>query len=503
MGVGIVSLLTHDQITEVTFSSGYLELTVDTKLWWSDPDYYSVWFERIVTLDQPVTGLRIAVSCSPELVKALQSSLTPKDQIYSFTDHIYQSASPAQGYEGILTVTLNSQKVRTSLPTWARLSDRLVSTTYKGNKLEIGYNETALRSSVLWYGQLILQRGLGNYFDFHLQVTTGRPVNPLSPSRAGIIEDAAYNELLAFIKSEIFAFIFNPKNRSRIKAAHVEACYKLDAAYSLANCPYIVAESIQTSENPNSLEDFNSTSDYDFNNRSIDEIFSYDELPLLLNEQVSIQLTSEVTTAEYGLRSFLPETGAAYILRYGDENRASTGTLWWKPEGEPQHDWFYQPGQYGISNDDQPPTEWRPITDSPVFTFNDPSSYDAGEVDFIVGTSGDPIDFLNNQVWAGFSPDDERDYDPQQESYQSSVAHLIRSIIGNCVTQDFTLYQISRFFKDPKAPIISITYHYRAGGKFINPRSAYKPRAKRSSPMSPAEITAKSATGEQIRLKLY
>ena len=223
MGLGIVSLLTHDQITEVTFSSGSLELTIDTKLWWTDPGYYSVWFERMVTLDQPVTGLRISVTCSPELVKALHDSLTPKDQIYSTADRIYKCASPAQGYEGILEIALNAQEVRTSLPTWARLNDRLISTTYKDNKLEIGYNETALRSSVLWYGQLILQGGLG-YFDFHLQVTTGRPVNPLSPSRAGIIQDAAYNELFAFIKSEILAFVFNPKNRARIKAAHVEAC---------------------------------------------------------------------------------------------------------------------------------------------------------------------------------------------------------------------------------------------------------------------------------------
>jgi len=503
MGVGIVSLLTHDQITEVTFSSGCLELTIDTKLWWSEPTYYSLWFERLVTLDQPVPGLRIAVSCSPELVKALHDSLTPKDQIYSFTDQISKSASPAQGYQGILEITLNSQKVRTSLPAWARLSDRLVSTTYKGNKLEIGYNDTALRSSVLWYGQLILQRGLGNYFDFHLQVTTGRPVNPLSPSRAGIIEDAAYNELLAFIKSEIFAFIFNPKNRSRIKAAHVEACYKLDAAYSLANCPYIVAESIQTSENPNSLEDFNSTSDYDFNNRSISEIFSYDELPLLLSEQVSVHLTQGAIDAEYGLRSFLAETGPVYILRQGDENRVSIGTLCWKPEGEPQHDWFYQPGQYGISYDDTPPEEWLQITKGPVFTFNDPSSYDAGEVDFIVGTADSPIDFLHKHVWAGFSPDDERDYDPQQESYQNSIDDLIRSIIGNCVPRDFTLYQISRFFKDQTAPIVSITYRYKVAGKFVNPRRVYKPEAKQSGTMSPAEITVKSATGEKVRLKLY
>lgn len=282
MGLGIVSLLTHDQITEVTFSSGRLELSVDTKLWWRDPDYYSKWFERLVTLDQPVTGLKISVICHPELVKELHASLSPKDQIYSFIEHIYKSASPAQGYDGILTITLNAQHVRTDLPAWAKLTDRLLSTTYLGNKLEIGYNDTALRSSVLWYGQLILQRGLGN-FDFHLQVTTGRPVNPLSPSRAGIIQDAAYHQLLAFIKTQILDYVFDPKNRSRIKAAHVEACYKLDPNYSLTNSPYIVAESIQTSDNPNSVDDFNSVSDYDFNNRSINEIFSYDHVPLLLN----------------------------------------------------------------------------------------------------------------------------------------------------------------------------------------------------------------------------
>jgi len=501
MGLGIVSLLTHDQITEVTFSSGCLELTVDTKLWWSDPSYYSVWFQRLVTLDQPITGLRISVSCCPELVTALHDSLTPKDQRYSVTDPIYKSASPAQGYQGILEITLNSQKVKTTLPAWARLNDRLISTTYKGNKLEIGYNETALRSSVLWYGQLILQRGLASYFDFHLQVTTGRPVNPLSPSRAGIIQDAAYNELLAFIKSEIFAFVFDPKNRAHIKTAHVEACYKLDPSYSLANCPYIVAESIQTSENPNSLEDFNSTSDYDFNNRSINKIFAYDEQPLLLNEYVSVHLKDGAVDAEYGLRSFLSEIGPAYVLQHGDENRLSIGTLCWKPEGEPQHDWFYQPGTYAIAFGT--PTEWLPITKGPVFTFNDTSNYDAHDIDFIVGTAANPIDFLHNQVWAAFSPDDERDYDPQQESYQNSIEELIRAIIGNCVPRDFTLYQISRFFKDQEAPMISITYRYKVGNRFVSARTLYQPDSNQAGAASPAEITVKSAAGEKVRLKLY
>src|SRR5229473_1295684 len=70
MGVGIVSLLTHDQISEVTFSSGTLELTIDTKKWWNDPDYYSVWYQRLTALDQPIAGLRISAKCATELVSA-------------------------------------------------------------------------------------------------------------------------------------------------------------------------------------------------------------------------------------------------------------------------------------------------------------------------------------------------------------------------------------------------------------------------------------------------
>ncbi len=502
MGVGIVSLLTHDQVNEVTFSSGCLELTIKSDKWWNDPAYYSTWFERITTLDQPVSGLRIAVSCSPELVKALHSALEPKDQVYSFSDEVYKSASPAQGYEGILNITLNSAKVPTTLPRWTRLTDPLISTTYKGSKLKIGYDASNNRSSILWYGQLIIQRGLANCFEFHLEVKSGRPVNPLSPSRAGIIQDAAYHELIAFIKAEIFAFVFDPKNRSRIKPAHVEGCYKLDEAYSIANCPYIVAESIQTTDNPNSFEDFNATSDFDFNNRSINEIFAYDQLPLLLNEQVSVQLPSGISEAEYGLRSFLPETGPAYTLRYGDQARITIGTLWWRPKGKPKHDWFYQPGEYGISyQEDTPPENWSPITKSPVFVFTETSSYDAAEVDFVVGTNADPVDFLRNQAWAGFSANDENDYDPQQESYQNSLDDLIRAIIGKCVPKDFTLYDISRFLKDPAAPIVEIKYHYKSDGKFVNPRRTY--RAKRAGAMKPAEITVKTCTGEKIRLKLY
>jgi hypothetical protein len=499
MGLGIVSLLTHDQVKQVTFSSGNLELTISTDQWWNDPAYYSTWYERIVTLDQPVSGLRIVVTCSPELVKALHTALEPKHQLYSFSDEVYKSASPAQGYAGILNITVNSAPVQTTLPRWTKLTDRMVSTTYKGSKLEIGYASSG-RSTILWYGQLIILRGLANCFEFHLEVKSGRPVNPLSPSRAGIIQDAAYNELIAFIKAEIFNFVFDPSNRRKIKAAHVEGCYKLDTAYSIATSPYFVAESIQTIDSPNSFEQFKGTDEFDV--PPILNIFTYDEAPLLLDDQVILQLPSGTSDAEHGLQSFLRNTGPAYKLSCGDETRLAIGTLWWKPRGVPQYDWFYKPGEYGISyQEDTPPESWSPIATSPVFVFNDTSSYDAAEVDFVVGINGDPIEFLSNEAWAAFSTHEEDSYDTQQESYQASLDDLIRTIIGKCVPKDFKLYQISRFLKDPSAPIVEIKYHFKSDGKFVNPRRAYKPNERGT--LTPAEITVKTSTGERIRLKLY
>jgi len=61
MGVGIVSLMTHDKVEETTFSSGKLQLTIDTAKWWNDKDYYSTWFERVRRVRKAVQGLSIYV----------------------------------------------------------------------------------------------------------------------------------------------------------------------------------------------------------------------------------------------------------------------------------------------------------------------------------------------------------------------------------------------------------------------------------------------------------
>jgi hypothetical protein len=508
MGLGIVSLLTHDLITEVTFSSGLLELTIDTKRWWTEPEYYLVWYERLVTLDTPLTGLRIFALCSAELVGEIEKALTPKDSLsYSFrsTADPFEHASPAQGYDKLLTITLNGENVRTSLPAWTQLHDTLIRTTFQGSKLRIGYNSSSRKSSVLWYGQLIPIEGLSGFrhnFNFHLEVTSGRPVNPLSPSRTGIIQDAAYQELLTFVKDQLFRFVFNLKNRKKIRYQHIESCYLLDPERALIESPYILAEELEYNPNPESFEDFTRSPDILDQAKTSIDFFAYEEAPLLLNESIFVQLADSPQEHSYGLASFLPQIGKAFTLKQGDPSRLTISTLWWKPEGEPQHDFFHQPGSYAISPNNQPPTQWTPITQTPVFAFSDPSSYDISEVDLIVGTS-DILSFLKNECWAVFAPHDDSDFAPQEESFRNTVEDFIRTVIGKCVRRDFTLYDLRPFFSDEFAPVISVTYHYRNKGRSINPKKSYRPKKKNNITAVPCEISAENAVGQKVRLQLY
>jgi len=104
MGVGIVSLMTHDKVEEITFSSGKFQLTVDTAKWWNDKDYYSTWFERVRTVRKALQGLSIYVRCKAVLIAELRKALEPKDRKPIFSDSIFDLSSPAQGYEAFSTL---------------------------------------------------------------------------------------------------------------------------------------------------------------------------------------------------------------------------------------------------------------------------------------------------------------------------------------------------------------------------------------------------------------
>ncbi len=488
MGIGLVSLLTHDQVNEVTFASGNLRLTIDSSRWWTDRDYYSTWFERIETVRRPIHGFRISVRCKPELVTDLKKCLEPKNSI-ALSSNILDSCSPAQGYSGILKITLNKKPVSTDLPAWATFDQQpLIITNYQGCPLKIDFDPRySRRSSVRWYGQLIAVRTDFHNFYFHLDVQQGHPINPLSPTRAGIIQDDAFKALLAFVEEEIFSVVFDVSNRDSITAEHVNACYHMDQARSLTDSPYITARELLPLDNPSTFEEAQP--------EKPSTVLTYDEAPLLLEEGLNLVLSDTIKPVSYGLNSFVNLLPRMHTLQNGNRDRLKIGELYWKPGVKTTEPYFHQAGEFGISyTSGQQPSEWTTIpADTTVFCFEEPSSYDVEEIDFTVGTDN-PVVFLQGDAWSGFQPSDTADYDPQHDNFGDSVDALIRKLKGNCVPRQFSLYELEQFIESNEA-VKQVVYRYQPD--IFNDNGTLKTIAVATG------ITLHTSTGRKIELSFY
>ncbi len=404
------------------------------------------------------------------------------------------SESPARGYGDLLRITLDGATLDTTPPAWATTGVVLFETNYQGCPLTIRYTgNDGGRSAVNWYGQVILDR-LNGSFAYTLHVRVGRPVNPMSPSRRGLISDEAHSALLAFVKAQLFAFLFAPANRERIRPEWVSAYYRFDPERAMRDAPYFIAAPL-THSALGSVEDLNK---YDE-----PRIFGYSEAaPTLLEEAVMV-LTSTVERGddgrlvegapgfqpfEHGRDAFVPMTGQAYTLLDGNAERLAIGTIWWRPGAE-RDDEFYLPGEWGINFSNREPENWQPISVSTVFAFNDPSCWDVDDVDFVVGTS-DPLAFYHNQAWAGFDPhNDDYDYEQIRDAYAESCVAHIRKLIGDAIPAKFELREIMSRMQDQQARITSIRYHYPPGTGAMHKTS-------------PIAITARNSAGERKRLKL-
>lgn len=471
MGLGVHALLAHDQIKRVTFASGTYRLTLETKRWWTERDYYTHWFRQLEELTEKIAGFQITVQADAKLVQSLQQALTK-------STYPWHRTGPAEGYEGYLEITLDGQRVNTSLPHWARIAQPLIETTYKGSRLCIGFDceYGSRKSSVNWYGQVI-EVGFHSGFKFHLDVRQGRPVNPLSPTRRGLINDAAHESLLRFVKDEVFRFVWDTDNRARVKPEYVAALFRWDSERARRESPYIVATELLSVENPFSLEDLDCKGEA--------ELFTYDAVPRLLEEGVRVlDEEGETVKDERGLSSFVPLTGKCYALEHGDRARLKVESLWWKP-GKRIRDFFHEPGEWGVVVGSEPPGEWLPVRHTLVFSFTEASNWDVDSVDWTVGTN-DPVAFLRSEAWAGFDPEnDEHDRDEMQAAYEASVERLLREVIGNCVPFGFTTKEVQAYMPTKASRIKTVRYHYGDDERSL-----------------PDEITATNAAGEEVRLRL-
>jgi hypothetical protein len=456
LGLGIHSLLAHEEVESVTFSSNLMSLTLDSRRWWTDICYATGWADNLNQICFPAPGMNISVVCSKALTDQLVKALTDAWLIYR---------SPARGYYGLLNITINDTVVNTSVPEDSTPSVPLIETSYQNNRLVIGLygKEGYATQNGIWvnfYGQMIPVDQYSR-FQAYLDVRQGRPVNPMSPSRRGIIKEESLTRLCDFIRDSLFEY-FNRTLIEEIDPLALSQFYH-DYPAQASKLPCFVAARRKRYESGDDVIKMTSL--------SAPQVLSYENPPLLLADKARvIREDGTVDSVEYGLHTFLELTGAAYKVMEADDSRLEIRRLWWKPgettqiaNGCPQI--FYKAGQWGLGTEQEPPEEWREISNHVVFTFNDPNNWDVDKVDFTVG-GADPQDFYQTDAWGGFDPsnDQGRSREEMSESYCESCEREIRNLIGNAVPKNFSWDDLLRFVPDGEQ-IIAVTPEYKSRRK--------------------------------------
>ena len=454
MGLGLHALLAHEAVKSVVFTSNLLSLAIEVERWWKDEPYALGWRERLTPISFPAPGMSIGVTCSKEMSEKLVKALTDS----------YATRSAAQGYYDLLDISLNDVAVNTKVPNAALSEIRLIETAYQNNRLIIGLHDkngysTTTGLWVNWFGQMI-QVTQHSHFSAYLEVRRGRPVNPMAPSRRGVIHDQALEVLLDFIRDALAEY-FTTTPASEINALALQGFYR-DYPEQARQLPIFVAARRRPYEPGQDSSEMA---------RSFEaEVVRYGHPPLLVADEVKfVQEDGKVFSESYGLHTFLDLTGAAYEMLAANELRLHIRHLWWKPGAQiPLPDGcsliFYEAGQWGFGSEDHPPADWRNVGDQVVFTFNDTSNWDVESVDFTVG-GADPQEFYRADAWAGFDPnnDDGRGYDEMSESYGESCEREIRRVIGNAIPRNFSWDDLIRFVPEGER-IISFIPQYKGRG---------------------------------------
>ncbi len=420
--------------------------------------------------------MSIGVTCSKEMTERLVKALTDS----------YATRSAAQGYYDLLDIRLNDAAVNTKVPNAALPHIPMIETAYQNNRLLIGLHDkngysTTTGLWINWFGQMI-QVIWHSHFSAYLEVRRGRPVNPMAPSRRGIISDQALEDLLNFIRDALTEY-FTATPASEINALALQSFYR-DYPEQARRLPIFVAARRQPYEPGQDSSEMA---------RSFEaEVFNYEHPPLLVADYVQlIQDDGKVFSESYGLHTFLELSGAAYEMRAAGESRLQIRNLWWKPGAQtPLPEGcsliFHGAGQWGLGDESEPPAEWRDVGDQVVFTFNDTSNWDVDSVDFTVG-GADPREFYGADAWAGFDPnnDDGRSYDEMSESYGESCEREIRKVIGNAIPRNFSWDDLIRFVPE--------------GEEIASFIPQYKGRRSRR----PETVTLTLSNEESVRLKIH
>lgn len=459
MGLGIHALLAHDLVSSVTFLSGSLALEIETGLWWQDPSYYKSWHERVVAVE-PTTGFQINVVCGSRLVTDVSEvmsapNLKPSNSRSSVSGVV---VSAVAGYKDILKITFNGNVVDTRVPHWCSPQKVLYQGTYEGSEVTIGTSSTydGIRSCVVWYGQVIPIamsefKGSG-HLTFKLVVNAGHPVNPMSPSRRGIVFDTRFHDFVAWCKDEVFRKYLETEEIQK-NAEYLLALFNIDHVRASETLPtYLVNELMTLSESDLEQRDLRSTKDQDI-------VLRYDDdTPTILDGVIWIDNGTYNDEYEFGLSSILQYIKEpCYSLKYANSERVKESKLYWAP-GAPLSveqypnaengalENFFLPGTYQIRKGNSKGETKELPEDAVVFGFKQRDSHSTIECEWVIGIK-DTATFFGRIVGLGWNENcDDYDQDRSQYEYDESVSQWQRDIVGNATRSNFNLQDAQNLF---------------------------------------------------------
>lgn len=456
MGVGLFSLFALEGVSEVVVLSNGFALTTDTNRLWNEDGYWQAWEARVRQADASApTGLTLLITATAECIKKITDNLRAKTYGYS-TQHDLEYKSAVSGYAGVLDVFLDGERLDTSCEFARKMDEVFLETTYQGNLLIIGADSYPHRNVVNWYGQLINAGSM--HLRFYLEVREGRPVNPMSPSRRGIIDDGEFKAFVKFLRDRLRDYILTTPQEN-LSTLAVNTIYNVDKTWADKECPYFTANLWKHDAMDGNFETWAGAS-------AERAVLAYADSPLVMDESVWLAARDKdsgklsfVESICYGAQTFVPVIEkvlgqSVYALSHGNKERLSVQQLWWKP-GARNEDFFVEAGEFMLGDTHNltvPATGWQPVGGDIVFAFENCENWDINSVDnLIVGVSGgikSKIEFLDSDAWCIWSyENDDHDSDTMEIDYRRSLEAVKASLFKDCLPDDcLDLWRLMQYF---------------------------------------------------------
>lgn len=485
MGVGLLSLFALELITNVSISSRGKTATIETNKLWTSEDYWANWTDLITDARYFVEGFEIVVKYDePATVHSYQHLAYKFEYAITKAGDGSGRHAAARGYAGILSIFLDGQAVDASLPAECVPTGEnlILNTFYQNNRLRIGQSAQiySCNAYVVWYGQIIK---LDSNIPFLLEVSTGNPVTPLAPTRAGLINDRKLESLRKFVENSLFAALANEQTAKRMKPAFVKNLYLRYPLRATTELPVCVVRRLTAPAADSIINCY-----ADFCDLGEEQVASYREIenePVeIFDSAVSYFLDEEKRAdcrykfvgdyqesfgasdnaklderpsagwfaAHEGLTSFAGILGGEiYELAAGNRQKLNVKRICWKP-GKQIAEFFCEPGEFAVVSVEDAPDEgdFRPITEQ-IFVFESAASQFIGDVEGLcVAVPLAESSSLADEAarWLGlcgracFSPDDDYDYDQQEQDFDDSISRLLLELRGDVLSTNWSFQEL-------------------------------------------------------------